>query len=397
MLQTNFPVIAGNAKQRGQGYDFIFLGAGCASLSLVMRMIKSGKFNDKKILLIDKEPKIRNDRTWCFWEKQDGFFADIVYKKWNRLSFLSDEYVDVMDISPYQYKMIRGLDFYNYCFNEISKHLNIEISYADIKSISFENKTLKLEANDHSTELYGETVFNSLSLHKNRQQAGNVIDILQHFKGWIIEAPTAVFDPAVATFMDFRVPQTRGTTFAYVLPFSETKALVEFTLFTKSVLKDEEYDEALRNYLEGFLKIEEYKIIEKEFGVILMTTRKFDFRSGDAFNIGVAGGQTKASSGYTFQFIQKQAEAIIKCLVEKQDLYEAVTSSSRFRFYDRVLLAVLDKNRVSGKEVFSTLFKKNRAQQVLKFLDNESTLTEELKIISTLPTFPFLKAAIDQF
>ena len=397
MLQTNFPVIAGKAKQRGQGYDFIFLGAGCASLSLVMRMIKSGNFNDKKILLIDKEPKTRNDRTWCFWEKQDGFFADIVYKKWNRLSFLSDEYADVMDISPYQYKMIRGLDFYNYCFNEISKHPNIEISYADIKSISFENKTLKLEANDHSTELYGETVFNSLSLHENRQQAGNVIDILQHFKGWIIEAPTAVFDPAVATFMDFRVPQTRGTTFAYVLPFSETKALVELTLFTKSVLKDEEYDEALTNYLEGFLKIEEYNIIEKEFGVILMTTRKFDFRYGDAFNIGVAGGQTKASSGYTFQFIQKQAEAIIKCLVEKQDLYGAVTSSSRFRFYDRVLLAVLDKNRVSGKEVFSTLFKKNSAQQVLKFLDNESTLTEELKIISTLPTFPFLKAAIDQF
>ena len=128
-----------------------------------------------------------------------------------------------------------------------------------------------------------------------------------------------------------------------------------------------------------------------------MTTRKFDFRYGDAFNIGVAGGQTKASSGYTFQFIQKQAEAIIKCLVQKQDLYGAVTSSSRFRFYDRVLLAVLDKNRVSGKEVFSTLFKKNSAQQVLKFLDNESTLTEELKIISTLPTFPFLKAAIDQF
>ena len=41
-----------------------------------MRMIKSGKFADKKILLIDKEPKTKNDRTWCFWEKQDGFFED---------------------------------------------------------------------------------------------------------------------------------------------------------------------------------------------------------------------------------------------------------------------------------------------------------------------------------
>ena len=45
-------------------------------------MIRSGKFNDKKILLMDKEPKTKNDRTWCFWEKEAGFFEEIVYKKW---------------------------------------------------------------------------------------------------------------------------------------------------------------------------------------------------------------------------------------------------------------------------------------------------------------------------
>ena len=47
MVQSKFPL-------REQGYDFIFTGAGCAALSLVMRMIKSGMFIDKKILLIDK-------------------------------------------------------------------------------------------------------------------------------------------------------------------------------------------------------------------------------------------------------------------------------------------------------------------------------------------------------
>jgi hypothetical protein len=51
MPESKFPF-------RGQGsYDFIFLGAGCATLSIVMRMIRSGKFSDKKILLIDKEKK----------------------------------------------------------------------------------------------------------------------------------------------------------------------------------------------------------------------------------------------------------------------------------------------------------------------------------------------------
>src|SRR4030095_10849008 len=100
-----------------------------------MRMLKSGKFADKKILLIDKEPKTKNDRTWCFWERENGFFEEIVDKKWQKLSFFSDEFSDTMDISPYEYKMIRGIDLYNYCFTEIAKNKNIDILYGNVTSI----------------------------------------------------------------------------------------------------------------------------------------------------------------------------------------------------------------------------------------------------------------------
>ena len=61
-----------------KSYDYIILGAGCAGLSLLMRMIGSNQFNDKKILLIDKEQKNKNDRTWCFWEKDKGLFDPVV-------------------------------------------------------------------------------------------------------------------------------------------------------------------------------------------------------------------------------------------------------------------------------------------------------------------------------
>ena len=390
-------MIESKSPFRGQGYyDFIFLGAGCATLSIVMRMIKSGKFADKKILLIDKEPKSKNDRTWCFWEKENGFFENIVYKKWGKLSFLSEEYSNTMDISPYQYKMIRGGDFYNYCFSEITKYPNIEIFYGKVNSISFKKDQATIELDDREYVFDGAIIFNSIFYEGINRTSGSTIDLLQHFKGWMIETPSAAFDPTIATFMDFRIDQKRGTTFAYVLPLSETKALVEYTLFTKSILKEEEYKSELKNYLTNFLKLDKYKITEEEFGVILMTTRKFDFYRGDAYNIGSAGGQTKASSGYTFQFIQKQAEAIIWSLIEKGDLLEAITTSSRFHFYDKVLLDVLDNKRVSGKQVFTTLFKKNKSQQVLKFLDNESSSSEELQIISTLPILPFLRAAFNQ-
>src|SRR5688572_30393517 len=104
MSESKFPFSRRDAFGKRQRYDFIFAGTGCAALSIVMRMIKSGKFGDKKILLLDKEPKTKNDRTWCFWEKENGFFEEIVYRKWEKLSFLSDQYSNTMDISPYQYK-----------------------------------------------------------------------------------------------------------------------------------------------------------------------------------------------------------------------------------------------------------------------------------------------------
>ena len=58
------------------------------------------------------------------------------------ISFLSNEYSTLMNIAPYQYKMIRGIDFYQYCFNEIGKHPNVEVVYGDIKSWNFEKQEL---------------------------------------------------------------------------------------------------------------------------------------------------------------------------------------------------------------------------------------------------------------
>jgi len=377
-------------------YDYIFTGIGCAALSLVMRMIKSGKFADKKILLIDKEPKTKNDRTWCFWEKENGFFEDIVYKQWDKVSFLSNDFSADMFIAPYQYKMIRGIDFYQYCFKEIEKHRSIDFLYGEITQSVIHKEGITIHIDGRMEHFDYATIFNSI-VPKQTQIFG-IINLLQHFKGWLIETPIPAFDPSKAVFMDFRIDQKGDTRFAYVLPVSPTKALVEYTLFSKELLPDEVYETELKKYLSDFLQLNDYRVVEKEFGVIPMTTRKFSFcEREDRYNIGTAGGMTKASSGYTFQFIQKQTDQIVDHLIKGKPLSKIPAMPNRFIFYDKVLLDVLDNKRKSGKEIFSTLFRKNKPQQVLKFLDNESSLTEELKIISTLPTLPFLKAAINQF
>lgn len=378
---------------RGQGYDYVFLGAGLASLSLLMRMIRSGQFNDKQILLVDKEPKTKNDRTWCFWETSPGFFDSIVYHRWDNISFLSDDFADAMHITPYQYKMIRGIDLYTYCFTEIGKHPNIQMLYAEIGDVEKNRNGIAVTLNGENHSFGNAVVFNSI--YKPSAANKKPLRLLQHFKGWMIETAKPCFDPAKATMMDFRVHQQYGTTFAYVLPFTPTKALVEYTLFAKALLSPEQYNAELKEYISTYLQIDNYTITEEEFGIIPMTNEKLPF-DGNGWQIGTAGGQTKASSGYTFQFIQKQSEQIVQQLIAGKPLSQLPRTSKRFRFYDNTLLHILYHDKVPGKKIFTRLFQKNKPQRVLRFLDNESSLGEELKIISSLPTWPFLKAALKQ-
>ncbi len=353
-------------------YDFIFLGAGCSSLSILMRMIDSGKFTDKKFLLIDKESKNKNDRTWCFWEKENSYFENLVYKKWNNLLFKTDQLSIPLNIAPYQYKMIRGIDFYNHCFANIRLQPNIEIKYGEITFA--ENNVIKI--NDELLRTANAIVFNSIYLRGEKDI--NEFYLLQHFKGWIIETTTDQFRSNEGTLMDFSVSQNFGTAFVYVLPLASNKALIEYTLFTESLLQKEKYNQQIKNYISQHLNIHDFKIIEEEFGIIPMTNKMFKAYENGMFNIGTAGGQTKASTGYTFQFIQKQAAQIVEDIIVKKSPSKKLNTEKRFQFYDSTLLHILAKNKLEGKEIFTQLFQKNKASNVFKFLDNETNLKEEL-------------------
>ncbi len=355
-------------------------------------MIRSGKFTDKKILLIDKDPKQKNDRTWSFWETEPGLFEDIVYRRWKKTWFHNKDFSRLLDLDPYEYKMVRGIDFYQYCFSIIREHPGFEVKLEEITSIV--NDSDQAVVHTPGGAYRADFVFNSLLSGKPELKKGEYF-LLQHFKGWIIETTEPVFNPEEATLMDFRVDQSRGTTFVYVKPFSARKALVEYTLFTASQLSSGEYDEGLKDYIRQFLGLNAYHISETETGIIPMTNHAFTPVNGRIINIGTAGGQTKGSSGYTFRFIQKHSARIVESLVKKGNPFILRPQGPRrFRFYDSTLLHILQYNKVPGDRVFGLLFRKNKPAPVLRFLDNESSLLSELRIISTLPFWPFLKAAV---
>jgi lycopene beta-cyclase len=379
-------------QTRMSRFDYIVAGAGASGLSLVMHIIDSGNFKDKTILLVDNSRKKHNDRTWCFWEKTPGLFEPVVYKRWSMMWFHGVNNASKLhNISPYEYKMIRGLDFYDFCFEKIGKQKNIVVQYGSIENIVSNGAETYLILD--GTRIDATYIFSSLPREVEKKE--DTYFLWQHFKGWIIETKSDLFNADEATLMDFRIDQANDTRFVYVMPFTKNSALVEYTVFSEDKLADEEYDENLEKYCASKLHISagEYKVIEEEFGMIPMTNYPFSTSHNKIIYIGTAGGRTKASSGYTFTFIQKHSRQIVYELSENKSP-DVRRTSKKFNFYDSILLRILVEKKLPGAAVFSRLFEHNEIHEVFKFLDNETSIGEDLKLIGTLPKSKFISAAV---
>ena len=218
----------------------------------------------------------------------------------------------------------------------------------------------------------------------------------QHFVGWFVKTKTDCFDDSIATFMDFNIPQNGNTRFMYVLPIDKNIALFEYTLFSKDLLEHSDYEEAIKDYLKE-KKITDFEILEKENGAIPMTSFKFEeLNSYNILNIGTAGGWTKASTGYAFYNTSKKTKDLVSYLKNEDDL-SVFAKRTKYWFYDLNLLDVLAKNNEKGSLLFASIFKKVNVKTILKFLGEESSLKEDLKIITSVSPIPFILSIVKRF
>jgi lycopene beta-cyclase len=373
-----------------QHYNYIFTGTGLAALFTVHELIYSGKIQDKSILLIDAIPKKTNDRTWCFWDDSNLFEA-IISKKWKTTLFANENFRKQLNIEPYHYKMIQGLDLYNFIFKEISKHKNIHFLQEKVIDFSDLGHHCLVKTEQHSFTC--NQVFNSI-FNPNVISFQKKYPLLQqHFIGWFVKSKEPVFDDNAATFMDFSVKQKGNTRFMYILPTSKNEALIEYTLFSKDLLSKEEYETEIELYIKN-LGITEYEILEKEQGNIPMTSYPFwKNNTKNIIHIGSAGGWTKASTGFTFKNVTKKSKQLVSFLNSKSD-FTKFHKKDKFWFYDLLFIDVLYQNNALGSKLFSNLFKNENSGIILKFLDEETTWLEDLIVILKCPKVPFIKALI---
>jgi len=370
----------------GPVYFYVIIGGGLAGLQLARQLSRDVFFKGKKIAIIDSDFSLPV-KTWCFWETGSGKWDDLVIKSWDKGKFISSEKNIDLSLSPYSYKMLKSADYHKQLQEEIEESGDIEFITDEIQHI--DPVTMKAKGLKKS---YSATHFFDSRIDPSYLESKKYTTIFQHFKGWEVETKNPIFTPDSFTMMDYRIKYPEATAFTYILPYTERKALVEYTFFSPFLTEDKVYDAKLQLYFEEILKTKDFEIKSTETGVIPMTDFPFDKENTRQITkIGTGGGWIKPSTGYSFKNTEKRILKIIENIKRGKMPGEDLINDN-FRKYDAIFLDVLARNNQKGEEIFTKFYTRNSPQEIFRYLDEETSVIEDLKIMMSLNSFDFIES-----
>lgn len=373
-------------------FDFILIGAGGAGMNIIYRLLKEGVLENKRLLILDPQEKSHNDRTWCFWARPDeaipNDFGSVISKSWTHCA-LDDQ---LQPLNPYKYYHIRGIDFYNFIKEKIDRHDNISWLYKEASEVIANAGKLSLQADGQ--QFTANYIFDSRLKADQIEKLAGGKTIWQTFYGWRVKLSECLLNSEAFTMMDFNIPQMDSTQFIYMLPFDEDDMLIEVTRFDRNKMTQKEAELILSQRMSEF-KVN-YEIIEIEKGQIPMTLSLDPLVSSHSYEcrhipIGTAAGNVKSTTGYAFKSMFEHANQVVSAIVTDSKI-PTPKRDQRYTFYDRLLLTILWHMPLWGKPIFTSLLSKVSTARVIKFLDEDTSVIEDIPILWSLPFRPFFKS-----
>ena len=341
------------------------IGDGCAALSFAARA-KDVHESNITIIKPNNAPESK-DHVWGFWsDKSLKSASELARGTWNKWAVINHEQRIVMESVTKPYNAIKRSDWNEHC-----------LTLAESAGVKFINQS---DWQENQANL----------IYDSRPPIASENNLLQHFHGIEIETESPVFDSETAILMDFRVDQSKGMHFIYLLPYSATKALVESTIFSHSVENKEFYMESINSYLQQYYDIVNYQITHQENGVIPLG--KLSQHDPNFPGIGANGGAIRPATGYAFLFIQRQIDLAIKSYQKGKSLIFESPHRRLDLWMDSVMLTVLRHWPELGPKMFIRMSKALTGDQFVKFLSGDAGWWIRLKVIFSMPKFPFIKA-----
>ena len=349
------------------------LGDGCAALSLALRADELGSHDLALAVVRPQGGPQAADHIWGFWDAP-GMPASVAAARdhsrasWDRWAIITAEGGVVMQSDERRYCALHRADWTRHCETAAQRN---DVRFMD-----------EPEADEADADLMFDT------------RPPPVPDgaMLQHFIGLEVRSSRPVFDAGTAILMDFRVDQSRGMHFIYLLPFSATEALVESTLFSPERCEERFYLEAIETYLASHFDLLSFETLRRERGVIPLA--RLPQRDPAIPGIGGNGGAIRPSSGYAFVFIQKQIDEAIAALGDGGRLQFRTPHRAVDLWMDAVLLTVLRHWPERAPELFLRMGRALDGDEFARFLSGEADWPLRLKVVMAMPKWPFLRGLL---
>lgn len=367
-------------------FDVAIIGGGLAGLSLAARLSEP-RFSGLRVLVVEPRTQYIRDRTWSYWSLRPHPFAAAVSGSWDRWGVFGYGRDVVQQAPGIRYETIPSDAFYRVALDQIHGAAGIELRLgATATALELEDG---VEIRMGSESVHAHVAFDTRPVRSSIRDG-----LTQVFGGQEIETAEPVFDPGVATLMDFRCAQSAATHFTYVLPSTSRRALVEDTWFAAPGFCPPDHRIAIRTYMLARYGIERYTVLFEEQGSLAMDPG-FRPRAGTfLIPFGTAGGAARPSTGYAFNAVQEQCDRAADQLAAGLLPSAPPARSSLIRIMDGVLLDLLRRQPDLAPRVFSTLFGACDPRALVRFLNDAAGPQDLVAVAAAIPFWPTMGAAL---
>lgn len=368
-------------------YDVIIVGAGVAGSRLLAHLLRS-PWRTRRILVVERDPPDARDHALAFWSAAPTDLVPLVTHRWQALQVSREGEGVVAPLRDHVYAATTRRALVDAALLSASACPNVQILRASVDEVR--DGAERAEVRVGARWYRGTWVFDS----RRPAPAPATVRLEQRFVGWTIEAAGLDLDPRTATLFDFRTERGGGASFIYVLPFSQTRALVEHVFVGRGGAPGPAAEAALAAYLAAHLDLRDgYRITARERGASALTDERRPSRRGRRIRaIGVRGGRLKPSSGYALTRIERDSAAMVRSLVERGDPFGGAHERRLYRWLDAIFLWALAREPERAPAIFTALMR--RPDRTLRLLDERAGLADLLVLLVALPTLVFLRAAL---
>lgn len=360
--------------------DIAILGGGCAGLSLAVRLAAAGR----DVCVIEPRHNYSDDRAWSFWRTAPDPFEDCVRASWAHWDVAGPGGTVRRGSTRLQYQSVAAGPFYDRA-----------------QSLMADSASARLSLGTSALAVCRSAKCWQIDTDAGRLSANHVVDTRppnrtptygQFFLGWEIRTERAVFDPDRVQLMHFRKARSRGVDFVYTLPFARDRALVEVTSFAPESPGSDVFTDWLSAEIAA-LEPGKFEVVRQEAGALPMQVGFADPPQEGLIRMGLGGGAARPSTGYAFARIQAQADHVFAAL-QRGDASQPRLDGPATRFMDRVFLQVMQTMPERGPALFESLFRNAPPDRLERFLSGSTHPVDRLSVMASLPTLPFLRAAL---